>query len=154
MKYLISACLMGENCKYNGGNNRNEALIRFLHEGKHPYVCVCPEVLGGLPIPRPCAEIKGESVINSIHEDVGDAFRSGALRALAIAKNEQVDLAILQSRSPSCGVNQRYSGNFDGTLVEGSGIFAQLLHENSIAAIDIDTWISRENSGKSANDDA
>ena len=143
MKYLISACLMGENCKYNGGNNRNEALIRFLHEGNHAYICACPEVLGGLPTPRPCAEIKAGRVINNVHQDVSDAFRKGACRALAIAQREQVDICILQSRSPSCGVDQRYNGDFDGTLVKGSGIFAQLLQEHGILAIDVDIWMKQ-----------
>lgn len=141
MKYLVSACLLGENCKYNGGNNYCAKLVDFLRDKE--VVCVCPEVLGGLPTPRPCAEICDGRVINCEHEDVSKAFQRGADRALAIAKAEKIDLAILQSRSPSCGKGSRYSGRFDGTLVAGNGIFVDRLEAAGFMAVDIAEFLSR-----------
>lgn len=146
MKYLISSCLLGVDCKYNGGNNFCRELADFL-TGKE-YVSVCPEVLGGLPIPRACAEIKDGRVINHDHEDVSAAFHYGAFQALAIARKEQVDLAILQSRSPSCGKGKRYSGNFDGILVEGNGIFVQQLEEANIPVMDVEEFLERLHQGQ------
>lgn len=134
MRILVSACLLGENCKYNGGNNRNQKVLDFV-EG-HEVISVCPEVLGGLPIPRIPCEIKDGVVVNRDGVSCDRAFRLGANKALAIAEQEKIDLAILQSRSPSCGVRQRYSGNFDGTLVEGSGVFAALLKEHGFSVLD------------------
>lgn len=140
MKYLISACLLGENCKYNGGNNRNEALIRYLQG--HTYVGVCPEVMGGLPIPRACSEIKDGRVINALNQDVSDAFNKGAQEALQVALQEQIDFAVLQPRSPSCGVGRIYSGDFDATLVAGNGIFAKLLQQHGISAQDVESFLA------------
>ena len=102
MKIMVSACLLGENCKYNGGSNRNEKLLRLL-EG-HTVIPVCPEVLGGLPVPRPSAEIVNGTVMNVAGENVDAAFRLGAEKGLELAKREKPDLIVLQSRSPSCGV--------------------------------------------------
>ena len=110
MKILVSACLLGENCKYDGGNNRNEKVLEYIKG--HDVVPVCPEQLGGLPTPRPCSEIVNGIVINTKGESVDAEFRQGAERALEIAEAEHIDLAILQSRSPSCGVNQIYDGTF------------------------------------------
>ena len=102
MKIMVSSCLIGLNCKYNGGNNRNEKLLRLL-EG-HTVIPVCPEVLGGLPVPRPSAEIVNGTVMNTAGENVDAAFRLGAEKALALAVRERPDLIVLQSSSPSCGV--------------------------------------------------
>ena len=99
MKIMVSACLWGENCKYNGGSNRNPELLRLL--SGHRIVPVCPEVLGGLPVPRIPAEIVNGTVMNRDGESVDTAFRKGAEKAMDIAKKEQPDLIILQSRSPS-----------------------------------------------------
>lgn len=138
MKYLISSCLMGENCKYSGGNNKCEELVSFMKD--KDFICVCPEVLGGLPIPRACAEIKGGRIINTDHEDVTEEFKKGAKLALDIALEAQVDLAILQPRSPSCGKGKRYSGNFDGTLIEGNGVFCDLLEKNQIPVMNVEEF--------------
>lgn len=121
---MVSACLLGENCKYNGGNNLNEELLRLL--SGHKVIPVCPEVLGGLPTPRIPAEIVEGSVTNREGISVDRAFRQGAEKALEIAKQEQPDLIILQSRSPSCGAKQIYDGTFSGTLIPGQGVFAEL----------------------------
>ena len=124
MKIMVSACLLGENCKYNGGNNLNPELLRLL--SGHTVIPVCPEVLGGLPVPRIPAEIAGGTVINREGISVDAAFRRGAEKALEIAAAEQPDLIILQPRSPSCGAGQIYDGTFSGTLVRGKGVFAEM----------------------------
>lgn len=133
MKILVSACLLGEACKYNGKSNKNEDLIKFLEN--HQVFPVCPEVMGGLPTPRLPSEIKDGKVINIKGESVHQEFTMGAELALEIAKAKQVDLAILQPRSPSCGVKQVYDGSFSGQLVGGSGIFAELLAKDGIRSI-------------------
>ena len=222
MKILVSACLLGECCKYNGGHNGCESVYRLADE--HELVPVCPECLGGLPTPRPPAEIvvraqaargatqvargaaqgaavaaqaadggtqvataaaataaaataaatqvatqaargavqtargtaqaaapwreNGESdtfskaqtadgfarIVNREGEDVSDAFYAGARAALQIAQEAHVDLAILQPRSPSCGVHEVYDGTFSGALVPGRGVFAALLADAGIPA--------------------
>lgn len=142
MKYLISSCLMGENCKYSGGNNLSQALVDFMKN--KDYICVCPEVLGGLPTPRACAEIKNGRVINTDHEDVTEAFMKGAGIALQIAQQEHIDLAILQPRSPSCGKGKRYSGNYDGTLIDGNGVFADLLEEHQITVMNVEEFLENK----------
>ena len=124
MKIMVSACLLGENCKYNGGNNLNPELLRLL--AGHTVIPVCPEVLGGLPVPRIPAEIVDGTVINREGVSVDAAFRRGAGKALEIAAAEQPDLVILQPRSPSCGAGQIYDGTFSGTLVRGKGVFAEM----------------------------
>ena len=134
MKIMVSACLLGENCKYNGGNNRSEAVLRYV-EG-HEVIAVCPEVLGGLPVPRvPCEIVNGVVTDRSgISRDA--EFRKGAAIALAIAEEAQIDEAVLQSRSPSCGAKNVYDGTFTGQLVEGQGIFARLLLERGYKVTD------------------
>ena len=124
MKIMVSACLLGENCKYNGGNNLNPELLRLL--SGHTVIPVCPEVLGGLPVPRIPSEIVDGTVINREGVSVDAAFRRGAGKALEIAAAEQPDLVILQPRSPSCGAGQIYDGTFSGTLVRGKGVFAEM----------------------------
>lgn len=134
MKVLVSACLLGDNCKYDGGNNRNESVIKFA--ASHKVVPVCPEVLGGLTSPREPSELIGNRVINKEGVSVDEQFRTGAKRALTIALDNEVDMAVLQSRSPSCGVNEVYDGTFTGTLIPGRGIFAQMLVDAGVNVID------------------
>ena len=136
MKIMVSACLLGENVKYNGRNNKNGLLLRLLKN--HTVVPVCPEVLGGLPVPRVPAEIVEGTVTNRNGESVDEAFRTGAGKALALAEREKPDLIILQSRSPSCGVKEIYDGTFSGTLVPGMGVFAALAKEAGFRVIDIE----------------
>ena len=135
-KIMVSACLLGENVKYNGGNNKNEMLLRLLSD--HTIIPVCPEVLGGLSVPRTPAEIVNGEVINRNGESVDEAFRNGAEKALEIAKQEKPDLIILQSRSPSCGVKQVYDGTFSGTLIPGQGVFAKMAQEAGFKVMDIE----------------
>lgn len=136
MKIMVSACLLGENCKYNGGNNLNEKVLNYING--HEVIPVCPEVLGGLPIPRVPAEIVNGVVTTKDGRNVDVEFRKGAEIALEMAKKEQVDLVILQSRSPSCGVKQIYDGTFSGTRIDGQGVFARLLKENGFEMIDVE----------------
>lgn len=135
MKIAVSACLLGENCKYNGGNNYSAKVAEFLKG--HEVVSICPEVLGGLPVPRESAEIADGIVRHKDGHSVDRAFRKGAKRALDIVMKNQVDLVILQSRSPSCGVHAVYDGSFSGTLIPGEGVFAALLQKNNIKVIDV-----------------
>jgi len=135
MKIAVSACLLGENCKYNGGNNYSEKLIEYIKG--HEVISICPEVLGGLSIPREEAEIVNGIVSNKDGTSVDKEFRKGAEIALEIIKEQQVDLVILQSRSPSCGVNTIYDGSFSGKIIPGQGVFANLLQENGIKIIDV-----------------
>ena len=142
-KILVSACLLGQNCKYNGGNNYNEKVIDFLKD--YEVIPVCPEVAGGLPIPRIPCEILDGVVINKEGESKDKEYRSGSDLCLRKALEENVDLAILQSRSPSCGVNRIYDGSFSGKLIEGKGVFAQLLIDNGIKVLDSEDIEDHEN---------
>lgn len=134
MKILVSACLLGENCKYNGKNNYSERVVKYL-EG-HELILVCPEVLGGLPTPRDPSEIVDGVVTNCKGVNVDMQFWKGAKEAFRIAEENSIDLAILQSRSPSCGVRQIYDGSFTGKLIPGQGVFAQLLEKNGFRVMD------------------
>ena len=134
MRILVSACLLGENCKYSGGNNYDQAVVDFV-QGRR-VIPVCPEVLGGLPIPRSPAELVDGVVINKVGISVDEQFRAGAEKALAIAKQNGAELAILQSRSPSCGVKEIYDGSFTGRKIPGQGVFAEMLQQAGIPALD------------------
>ena len=131
---MVSACLLGENCKYSGGNNRDERVLAYV--AGHEVIPVCPEVMGGLPTPRPPAEIVNGEVINREGVSVDYEYRLGAQKALEIARREKIDLAILQSRSPSCGVKQIYDGTFSGTRISGQGVFAGELIKNGFTVQD------------------
>ena len=134
MVILVSACLLGENCKYNGGNNRNERVLRYVQG--HEVIPVCPEVLGGLPCPRKPVEWVGERVLTRDGDDCPEAFRLGVQRAMDIIADRQIDLAILQSRSPTCGVKQIYDGTFSGVRIDGQGALAKALAAQGIPLMD------------------
>lgn len=133
---MVSACLLGENCKYNGGNNLNEKVLEYVKG--HEVISVCPEVMGGLPTPRVSAEIVKGVVTTKDGRNVDKEFRLGAEKALQIAIDNQVDLVILQSRSPSCGSKQIYDGSFSGKRIAGQGVFAKMLVENEFQIIDVE----------------
>ena len=134
MTILVSACLLGENCKYNGGNNRNERVLRYVQG--HEVIPVCPEVLGGLPCPRKPVEWVGERVLTRDGDDCTENFRIGVQRALEVIADQHVDLAILQSRSPTCGVKQIYDGTFSGVRIDGQGALAKALAARGIPLMD------------------
>ena len=131
---LVSACLVGINCKYSGGNNYNQKIFDLVKEGKA--IPICPEQLGGLNTPRKPVELKvingKRYAIDNEGNDLTENFERGALEVLKLAKNLNINKAILQPRSPSCGVNKIYSGNFDNKLVDGNGILTELLKQNGI----------------------
>ena len=128
--YIISACLCGVNCKYNGKNNINEKCVQLVKEGKA--LPVCPEQLGGLTTPRTPAEIKGYAVINKDGIDVSKNYNKGAMEALKIAKLVNADKAILKDGSPSCGSSYIYDGTFTGKKISQMGVTAKLFKKNNI----------------------
>ena len=137
--YIISKCLLGENCKYDGGNNRDEKVIEFCKT--HSYIAVCPEMAGGLSCPRPSAERKGDEVIDEEGNNLTYKFRRGTYTAFleclqeAVKRGERLDGAILKAHSPSCGFGEIYDGTFSGKLVKGNGVFAEALNTDNIAII-------------------
>ena len=137
MKIVVSACLLGENCKYNGGNNDSESVKRLI-EG-HVVVPVCPEMIGGLPCPRSPGEIVDGRVINKEGESMDESFRKGAAAAMELVKKLNVDAAILQPRSPSCGAGKIYDGTFSGKLIPGNGVFAELLIKDGFTIRETDS---------------
>ena len=130
MKIAVSACLLGHNCKYSGGNNRSQAVLDYIKG--HEIIPVCPETAGGLPTPRIPVELRDGKAINASGEDVTEFFRKGVKKTMAKLAGENIDLAILQPRSPSCGCKQIYDGTFTKTLIDGKGMFAQALAEVDI----------------------
>ena len=140
MKIMVSACLLGRKCKYNGGDNYDERTVAALRG--HELVPVCPEVAGGLTVPRRPCEIAGGVVVNDRGENVDGEFRKGAEICLKKAVEEKIDLAVLQPRSPSCGVGRVYDGTFSGRLTEGSGVFAALLADNGFRVMSADEFVS------------
>lgn len=139
MKIMVSACLAGENCKYNGGNNRSDKVLRLMDANE--VLTVCPEQMGGLPTPRIPSEIRSGVVTAKDGRIVDAQFRAGAAKCLELAKREQPDLIVLQSRSPSCGVKQRYDGTFSGKLVDRAGVTAQFLMDNGFRCVDVEDLI-------------
>ena len=129
-KLLISACLLGRNCKYNGGNNLHP-LVERLGE-KYDLVPICPETWGGLAAPRPPAERIGDRILDREGRDVTDAFQRGAQRALETARKNGCRRAVLKERSPSCGAGRIYDGTFTGTTVPGDGVAAALLRAEGL----------------------
>ncbi len=134
MKVLVSSCVMGKNCKYNGGNNYNPKVMEFLRD--KDVIEICPELLANLPIPRPSAELVDGVVMNINGENVDKEYRHAVEISMKEIEHMDIDLAILQSRSPTCGVNQVYDGSFTGKLVKGQGVFAQELIRAGYKVID------------------
>lgn len=131
MKLLVSACLLGINCRYCGTGCKNELVCSLAEH--HQLIPVCPEQLGGMSTPRIPSEIVSERVINQIGEDVTNAFQKGAEETLRIAKLLDCSAAVLKSRSPSCGYGEIYDGSFNGTKIAGNGVTAELLFQNGFA---------------------
>lgn len=129
-KIIVSACLLGENCKYSGGNNKCDEVIALAE--KFEIISVCPECFGGLPIPRVPSEIRDGRVYSKTGEDLTEAFLSGAEQTLYIAKEANAPCAVLKENSPSCGFGKIYDGTFSGNKIDGNGITAQLLYDNEI----------------------
>ena len=146
---IVSACLLGENCKYSGGNNKSENVIKYLEDKE--YILVCPEQLGGLSTPRNPSEIitygnkDGNDVLSECTKvlsnkgiDVTKNFIQGAEETLKIAKEHNAKTAILKAGSPSCGYKKIYDGTFLGNKIQGMGVTAAILNKENIALLDED----------------
>ena len=127
-KKLISACLLGIECRYDGKSELNEQLLKNADS----FIPICPEQLAGLPTPRPPAEIKGDRVVSKEGVDLTSAYQKGAQEALKMAKLYHCKEAILKSHSPMCGCGEIYDGSFSNKLVKGDGILTQVLKKNGI----------------------
>jgi uncharacterized protein YbbK (DUF523 family) len=121
---------LGINCKYDGTSNKNEKILKLVKD--FILIPVCPEILGGLPIPREPAEQRGKRVITKSGKDVTKYFEKGAKEVLKIAKILKIKKAILKQKSPSCGCGKIYDGTFSGRLIRGDGVTAKLLKKNGI----------------------
>lgn len=140
---MVSACLLGKNCKYSGGNNKNEKLLSLLCH--HAVIPVCPEESGGLPTPRPPAEIingQGTDVVeghakikDKTGRDVTASFLAGANKLRELAEKEKISLAVLKERSPSCGVEKIYDGSFSGRIIPGCGVCTALLRQSGVKVV-------------------
>ena len=136
MKILVSACLLGRNCKYNGGNNLSEKTLEFVRN--RDVIEVCPEVLAGLGIPRIPIEIVDGVLRDRDGVEKDTVLREAIAKILKQIDGEEIECAILKSRSPTCGPRQVYDGTFSGTLRDGAGLFAQALMDAGIKVIDVD----------------
>ena len=127
---LVSACLLGIDCRYDGGNCYKEEILELRNYFN--FIPICPEQLGGLKTPRMPGEIKGNKVISKIDEDYSDNYSKGANNALKIALMNNCKYALLKQKSPSCGNGKIYDGSFSGKIIEGDGKTTELLKENGI----------------------
>ena len=134
MKILVSACLLGENCKYNGGNNYNPAVAEFVKDKE--VLSICPEMMAGMGCPRTPIEIIDGVLMDRSGNNVDAAMREAVAQAMEMIRKEDIQCAVLQSRSPTCGVNQIYDGSFSGKLIDGSGVFVQALKDAGYQVID------------------
>lgn len=141
MKILVSACLLGENCKYNGGNNYSQAVAELL-QGRE-VIPVCPERLAGLGVPREPVEIADGVVRRKDGTSVDDALHRATEEIIAQLDGEQIEYAILKSRSPTCGVKQVYDGTFSGRLVDGMGVLAAALKDRGYQVIDSEEYVCK-----------
>jgi len=136
-KIVISACFLGQKVRYDGNDNAltDPRITRWQEEGR--LIPLCPETLGGLPTPRPPAEINRDGrVVCEDGDDVTLPFRFGSYKVLELAEHQRIKLALLKSKSPSCGVHEIYDGSFTKTLVKGMGKSAQILHDNRVKVFD------------------
>lgn len=130
-KLIISACLLGESCRYDGKSKPCEGIEDL--KKRFELIPVCPECMGGLPTPRPPAELQEDGrVVNREGADVTECYRKGAETVLEIARREGCDVALLKEKSPSCGKARIYDGSFAGRLTDGNGVCAALLLQNGI----------------------
>lgn len=134
-KILVSACLLGLNCKYDGENNYSKDIDEFLKN--YEVIPICPEIMGGLPTPRIAAERVDGRVVTKDGRDVTKEYIKGAKESLFLARKYNVKKALLKLRSPSCGYGKIYDGTFSHTIIDGNGVTAELLKQNGIEIITI-----------------
>ena len=135
---LVSACVVGEKCRYDGNHRRNEKVLEFLKDKE--YRLICPEMMGGLSCPRNPSEQIGDRVVDNEGKDVTENFQRGAGKALELAQKYQPELIILEDRSPSCGTHVVYDGTFSGKLIAGQGVTARLLSEHGFRILSSDDF--------------
>lgn len=140
MKLLVSACLLGVPCRYDGQSKMHDGVCALLE--KYTLIPFCPEIYGGLATPRPAAERQGERVVTCDGDDVTAQYRKGAEEALRLCRLYGCEAALLKERSPSCGHGVIHNGLFDGGLTEGDGITAALLLQNGIPVYGENEWES------------
>jgi len=134
-KILVSSCLLGLNCKYNGGNNYSKEIDEFLKD--YDVIPICPEIMGGLPTPRVPSERIEDKVITKDGRDVTEQYKKGAEETLFLAQKYHVKKALLKLKSPSCGSGKIYDGTFSRTLIDGDGVTAELLKNNGVEVLSI-----------------
>ena len=131
MKILVSACLLGTRCRYDGASKAHPEIAALAE--RHTLIPVCPEQLGGLPTPRTPAERQGVRVVTKTGSDVTEQYLRGAEETLKLCKLLGCEAAVLKERSPSCGCEEIYDGTFSGTLTAGDGVTAEVLKAQGIA---------------------
>ena len=134
MKIVVSACLLGENCKYNGGNNLCPAVVEYVKD--KTVIPVCPEMEAGMGCPRVPMEIVDGVLVNKDGVNVDEPMRKTVARIMERLSKEEIGCAVLKARSPTCGAHQVYDGTFSGVLVEGAGVLAQALADAGIPVLD------------------
>lgn len=134
MKVIVSACLLGENCKYNGGNNYSARVAAFLAD--KDVISVCPERFAGLGVPRVPIEIRDGEIVDKNGRSVDETLRRAISEMIGAFDPDEIECAILKSRSPTCGVKEIYDGSFSGRLVAGMGAFASSLAALGVRVID------------------
>lgn len=139
MNIVVSACLLGVDCRYCGDNCKNEKILQLRND--HNLIPVCPEQLGGLTTPREPSERKGELVVGKDGKDVTKEFQDGANQALYICQLYECNTAILKKNSPSCGFGVIYDGTFSGNKVSGNGVTAELFDKQGIRVLNEDNYI-------------
>ena len=139
-RILVSACLLGIECRFDGIGKENKELLDL--QNKFDFVPACPEILGGLPTPRVPSEIRDDKVINKEGKDVTDNYMKGAMETLKICKILNIDTAVLKSKSPSCGKGLVYDGTFSGNLINVNGITTQVLLNNGFKVYTEDEFIN------------
>ena len=150
MRILVSACLLGISCRYDGKSKPHPAVLAL--QGQHQLIPVCGEIFGGLPTPRTPAERVGDRVLTEAGSDVTAEYRRGAEEVLALARRLDCKVALLKERSPSCGTGEIYDGSFTRTLTAGDGVTAELLRASGIAVFgesrlaDLAEYLNREES--------
>ena len=134
IEFVVSACLAGCKCRYDGKDNLCPKVKQLVEEGRA--ITVCPEVMGGMTTPRIPSERKNNKVINSIGEDNTAYFEKGVEESIQLIKEHNIKKAILKAKSPSCGNKYIYDGTFSKTLVEGKGMLAEKLTELGLEIYD------------------
>ena len=130
IKIAVSACLIGKNTKYDGGNNYNEAVMEYLKDKE--YITICPEVEGGLTTPRDPSEKVGNKILSNKGKDVTKNFVIGATSSLQKILDNDIKIVIVKAKSPSCGYKEIYDGSFNRKIIEGNGVFTDLALKHNL----------------------